>query len=106
MRITQLCLQCPDTRIPLDSFILSFDQDFWELKACDRMLGNSTYYQGAVQRLSQMNRSEFHSATQTALKQSTHDTLYKAINKSNLTIGTNVLGLMGPYITPIVSQVL
>lgn len=48
MRITQLCLQHPDTKISLDSFTLRFDQDFWDLKACDRMLRNSTYYQGAV----------------------------------------------------------
>lgn len=64
MRIIQLCLQHPDPRIPLDSFILKFDQDFWELKACDRMLSDNTYYQGAVQTLSEMSRSELHSATQ------------------------------------------
>lgn len=68
------------------------------------MLSDNTYYQGAVQTLSEMSRSELHSATQA--DKNHHDTLYKAINKSNLTIGTNVFGLMGPHITTISSQVL
>jgi len=40
IRITQLCLLCPDTGMPLDSSILSSAKAFRKLKACDGVLGN------------------------------------------------------------------
>lgn len=80
-RITQLCLQCSDARIPLDSSILSSDQRVQEAESLwwDAWK-KSRYYQGAVHRRSQRSRSEFHSATQAAGSQ--HDTPFKAINRS------------------------